>query len=1323
MKKRIISFLTLLFVTAQAAVINNVYAEPEREQGTAAPSSYTADDYIDYENNSNGIWKLYYEDFWKHNEYKVFTAEQRKNINFHCDFGYADYAFMAEDWVSPMNDGHTPAYASRAYMTTGYWNNMYTIAKGFTAPKTGLVRIYNPQPLQGLDYTGTDGLNYGASIRITHNSIKNAVLDYTEIAKGKKNCSTDEKNITTFDMGSVYLEVTEGDTIYFDVCDLNGKTNAWSGMIKWNPCVEYVEEYTLPESYRASDYFSTDTAENGPWACRYYTPADGYRNMNNLCGWVSGFGGDTVSQGNAWIQKSLDDGFAALSVSVGKYYMCPERNDAGRYDPKIATRAVRTFTVPYTGRISVTADDGNGESRILGSSKTKNGAYVRIMYNGRMVWPNTSNLNGERVPGGDGTNVGAINVAPLTLDVKKGDKLNFEVHTGRIDYDFWEMLTYWDPVVSYEQRSCYADNISVLNSDGKELTDFGAVAASGECTVNVCVNDAYRELGAVTLAAAVYDADGRLVSAGTDSAVLNAGDTNRFSMQLNNIHGAEGGCLKLFAFDSADNMKPHVRISGIDGVLMAADDSWMPTYENVSGDFYVPYSGDLRTADGTVTAVTAGEMLHFDSAETLHYTGICEDTLTVSAEASEQNGTVMFEANDFLHKIGVDVKRENQYLTGSFNGAEIKIPYSGDVAYYDDVNIELDGSITEDGERLYVPADYFDCLYGVTVNEGGASVTVYRPEKPVDYEKVLDGLSGGEEIIDGNNIYNINQSETDRYEMKAYDLTDGKFDRVLRMTTEKSPSVRSYDYRASAGKINHGYSYGDVLVMSFWARATHITDDTGAAYVGVTLEETSGWRKDFAEDVKVTSEWKKYYIPVTAGANVADNGAWLSFYCGFKPQTVEVAGFSLVNYKKTVELSQLKELSNSDTYKGREKDALWRQQAQKRIEKYRMNEFTVKVVDRKGKPVKGIRVTAKMTDSAFIFGTEQAGYDNEKISPYILNYFNGITASYAKLGMYNEENVKSVLDFAKENNLYSRGHALVYDHPIFMDGSSEECQKWDMYKGSGYTNREEAKQKFDDYIADRMERFPGFDQWDVLNEPDSVQWYRARFGNGFAADWFKTFNSLANGSKAYINSCTFSGFLSQDSSAQNFANLISDLKACGAPIDGGGIQCHLRGLIYPQTLYNQIDTVAKTVDEVTVTEFDIKTMTKENSVRQEDEGPLESDMVRDVLTAVYSHPKAVGFFAWGVCARNQDQGLLLDEDYNEKPTLKMWKELVMGEWRTNVSGVTDENGEFTFRGHLGEYDITVKDSNELTTHRTLTLDEKGYAEALRQGNSITRFQK
>ena len=226
---------------------------------------------------------------------------------------------------------------------------------------------------------------------------------------------------------------------------------------------------------------------------------------------------------------------------------------------RITTRAVRTFTAPHTGKISITADDGNGKSRILGSTKyNKQGAFVRVMYNGRKVWPVSSDLNGARVPGGDGTSVGAVNVDETLLDVKKGDKIYFEVHTGggHYDYDFWEKRTYWNPVVKYVSQSSYAGEVRVTDPNGRELTDYEAAAASGGFTVSVPISSVYEDIGSLALIAAVYDNSGRLISAETETADLKQDDTHTYNLRLDGISGAAGGCLKLFTFKDMSSLRP-----------------------------------------------------------------------------------------------------------------------------------------------------------------------------------------------------------------------------------------------------------------------------------------------------------------------------------------------------------------------------------------------------------------------------------------------------------------------------------------------------------------------------------------------------------------------------------------------------------------------------------------------------------------------------------------------------------------------------------------------------------------------------------------------
>ncbi len=59
-------------------------------------------------------------------------------------------------------------------------------------------------------------------------------------------------------------------------------------------------------------------------------------------------------------------------------------------------------------------------------------------------------------------------------------------------------------------------------------------------------------------------------------------------------------------------------------------------------------------------------------------------------------------------------------------------------------------------------------------------------------------------------------------------------------------------------------------------------------------------------------------------------------------------------------------------------------------------------------------------------------------------------------------------------------------------------------------------------------------------------------------------------------------------------------------------------------------------------------------------------------------------------------GCLLDGDLREKPSYQVLYQLIHREWRTELTLKTDENGEASFRGYYGIYDVKVgEDSYEI----------------------------
>src|SRR5690606_20613867 len=108
-----------------------------------------------------------------------------------------------------------------------------------------------------------------------------------------------------------------------------------------------------------------------------------------------------------------------------------------------------------------------------------------------------------------------------------------------------------------------------------------------------------------------------------------------------------------------------------------------------------------------------------------------------------------------------------------------------------------------------------------------------------------------------------------------------------------------------------------------------------------------------------------------------------------------------------------------------------------------------------------------------------------------------------------------------------------------------------------------------------------------------------------------------------------------------------------------------------------------------ITEFDVNT---------EDEA-LQADYTRDLLTISFSHPQMEGVQHWGFWenAHWRPAAAMIRADWTEKPNATAFRELVYGDWWTDVSVQADAAGTTAGRGFKGRYayDITY-DGRTLT---------------------------
>jgi hypothetical protein len=100
-----------------------------------------------------------------------------------------------------------------------------------------------------------------------------------------------------------------------------------------------------------------------------------------------------------------------------------------------------------------------------------------------------------------------------------------------------------------------------------------------------------------------------------------------------------------------------------------------------------------------------------------------------------------------------------------------------------------------------------------------------------------------------------------------------------------------------------------------------------------------------------------------------------------------------------------------------------------------------------------------------------------------------------------------------------------------------------------------------------------------------------------------------------------------------------------------------------------------------ITEFDV-------DVEEEE---IQAEYTRDFLTACFSHPAVKSFVIWGFWEGSHwlPRGAMYRRDWSLKPNGQAYRDLVFGQWWTDVNGDTDTNGVYSTRGFKGTYRLTV----------------------------------
>jgi peptidoglycan/xylan/chitin deacetylase (PgdA/CDA1 family)/GH35 family endo-1,4-beta-xylanase len=555
-------------------------------------------------------------------------------------------------------------------------------------------------------------------------------------------------------------------------------------------------------------------------------------------------------------------------------------------------------------------------------------------------------------------------------------------------------------------------------------------------------------------------------------------------------------------------------------------------------------------------------------------------------------------------------------------------------------------------------------------------------------------LPPGEPLIAGDPLAaftpRIEPAAQDRAKLEVVEATGPGFTRAWRVATLKDTSpMAAIELRALNARP---VAVGDVAMLRFFARATAISDETGGGRVQLVIRRNGvDWNSSFEGDFTLNRSWQEILVPFIWSQEFATDGAALMLRFGFKAQTVEIGGIDAIYYGKNRSFESLPR--TRFTYAGREPDAQWRKDALARIERIRKGDFVIQVTGADGKPRSGVKVTVTQKRSAFEWGSALQMErlvvdtpDNLKYRQVTTELFNAAsTENDLKWpvwlgeweGNFSHAQTLRGLHWLQDRGFHLRGHVFVW--PGYKNLPKPVQER------IGTPRQNEIPALVLDHIREEARATKGLlQEWDVLNEPFTNHDLMDLFGREIMPPWFKVAREELPGVRLVFNDFSNHDATTDADHVKHYEETTRYLLDHGAPVDGLGLQAHFNGRPNaPEHILAVLDRYQQEFHlPVRFTEFDVWTRDEE----------LQADFTRDFLILAYSHPSVVGVQHWGFweTCHWRPSAAMYRADWSEKPNARVYKDLVLHQWRTNLTGTTDAVGRYSARGFQGDYVVTVE---------------------------------
>lgn len=332
----------------------------------------------------------------------------------------------------------------------------------------------------------------------------------------------------------------------------------------------------------------------------------------------------------------------------------------------------------------------------------------------------------------------------------------------------------------------------------------------------------------------------------------------------------------------------------------------------------------------------------------------------------------------------------------------------------------------------------------------------------------------------------------------------------------------------------------------------------------------------------------------------------------------------------------------------------------------------------KGDNTFGNFVKVRQTKNSFRFGScmSRTNLDNEDFVAFFQQNFNWAVFgnelkwywTEAAQGNFNYKDADEMLDLCQKNDIQARGHCIFWEVENTVQPWIKALSKNDLM--TAVQNR----------LTGLLTRYKGkFRHYDVNNEMLHGSFYQDHLGKDIRANMFKTANKLDPSALLFVNDYHVEDGNDARSCPEKYIEQVLSLQEQGAPVGGVGIQGHIDSPV-GSIVCSSLDKLGILGLPLWFTELDVSSINEY----------VRADDLEVMLREAYAHPAVEGVMLWGFwelfMSRENSHLVNAEGDINEAG--KRYLELKR-EWLTRAHGHIDDEGQFSFRGFHGTYEVDI----------------------------------